>query len=263
MRNTVRTVLGPEPVLEPKDAPAVVTGGSRGIGGHVARMLAAAGHPVTISYRNDEADAQRCARRITDDGGRCLSVRADVADSGAVDEIFTRAEAAHGPTAVLVNCAGMLADALLVDMEREQWDRIMEVNLTGPFLCTRRAAPAMIRARWGRIVNVSSIGSLIGPPGQANYAASKAGLLGFTRSVASELARWRITCNAVLPGPVLTRIIDHLSDKRREQLRKQIPAGRFGSAQEIASVIAFLCAAQASYVTGAVIPVDGGASMGC
>ncbi|TDB91179.1 SDR family oxidoreductase [Actinomadura sp. KC216] len=243
-------------------AAAVVTGGSGGIGASVARRLAREGHLVTISYRQDKAAATAVAEEIIAGGGRCLPVRADVTEPTDVAALFAAAEAAHGPTGILVNSAGALFDALLIEMTDQQWHDALAVNLTGPLLCCRQVAHGMMRARWGRIVNISSVTALIGPAGQGNYAAAKAGLLGLTRSLARELAGRGITCNAVLPGFVETKIISHLSDKRYTELRRQVPLGRFGTAEEIAAAVCFLCGADGTYITGAAIPVDGGTSIG-
>lgn len=243
--------------------PAIVTGGSGKIGASAARRLAAGGHPVTLVCHRDTAAAEATAEEIRGRGGRCVTVQADVADSAAVDKLFAEAEAAHGPAGILINAAGALHDALLIEMTDEQWQAGLAVNLTGSFLCSRRAASAMIRARWGRIVNVSSAGALLGVPGQANYGAAKAGLIGLTRAIARELAGRNVTCNAVLPGPVTAKIIDHLGQDRLEELRRQVPMGRFGTADQVSAAVCFLCETDASFITGAIIPVDGGMAMGC
>ncbi|WP_411107235.1 3-oxoacyl-ACP reductase family protein [Streptomyces sp. cmx-4-9] len=241
---------------------AIVTGGSRGIGAAVARQLAATGHRVAITHRDSTVLAEELAKEITACGGTCLPVRADVGDLDDTEALFSTVRAELGPVAVLVNNAGMLRDRLLIDMNEADWTVSLRTNLTGPFHCTRMAVPNMLTARWGRIVNIASVAAVTGPAGQANYAAAKAGLLGLTRSTARELATRGITCNAVLPGLVDTQIIAHLDRPRRDQLCQQIPLGRLGTPEQIASMVTYLCSDPAGYVTGAIIPVDGGMSMG-
>ena len=189
-------------------------------------------------------------------------MRADVADADAVDAAFREVESAFGPVTVLVNNAGITRDGLVVRMSDEHWRAVVDTNLTGAFHTIRRAAPGMMKARYGRIVNVSSASAHIGQAGQANYAAAKAGLVGLTRSVARELARRNITCNVVAPGPIVTSMTDDLTDDWRAQVEAAVPLGRLGTAEECAAVIAFLCSESAAYVTGAVVPVDGGLAMG-
>ncbi|MHA6757138.1 3-oxoacyl-ACP reductase family protein [Streptacidiphilus sp. PAMC 29251] len=241
---------------------ALVTGGSRGIGAAIARQLAAAGHPVAVAHRDSAVQAKQLADEIADQGGTCLVVRADISDPADIEALFTTVRKELGPVTVLVNNAGMLRDRLLIDMDEADWDISLRTNLTGPFHCTRLAVPDMLTARWGRIVNVASVAAVTGPAGQANYAAAKAGLLGLTRSTARELATRGVTCNAVLPGLVDTAIIAHLDAPRRDQLRHQIPLGRLGTPEQVASMVTYLCSDLAGYVTGAIIPVDGGMSMG-
>ncbi len=181
---------------------------------------------------------------------------------GSVDAAFAEVEEALGPVEVLVNNAGVNADGLLMRMSDDQWRRVIRTTLDGTFHVTRRAVPAMVRGRWGRIVNMSSVTALSGSAGQANYAAAKAGLVGFTRSVARELASRRITCNVVTPGPIATAMTEALSDARRAEFCAQVPMARMGTPDEVAAVIVFLCSDAASYVTGAIVPVDGGLGMG-
>jgi 3-oxoacyl-[acyl-carrier protein] reductase len=185
-----------------------------------------------------------------------------VADVDAVAAAFGEVESAFGPVTILVNNAGITRDGLVVRMSDEHWQSVVDTNLTGAFHTIRRATPAMMKARFGRIVNVSSASAFIGQAGQANYAAAKAGLVGLTRSVARELARRNITCNVVAPGPIVTSMTDDLADEWRAQVETAVPLGRFGTADECAAVIAFLCSESAAYVTGAVVPVDGGLAMG-
>ena len=241
---------------------ALVTGASRGIGRATVVSLARAGHPIGFCYGADEAGAAETVSAVEADGGKAVAVRADVTDTDAVDRAFAEIESALGPVHVLVNNAGINRDGLLVRMSDEHWSAVIATNLTGAFHTIRRATPAMMKARYGRIVNVSSVGGHLGTAGQANYAAAKAGLVGLTRSVARELARRSITCNVVAPGPIVTAMTDDMPADWRAQAEAAVPLGRFGTAEECAAVITFLCSEAAGYVTGALVPVDGGLGMG-
>ncbi len=247
---------------DPTGRVAFVTGGSRGIGRATVLALARAGHPVAFCYSSDTDGARETREAVESFGGKAMAVQADVADAAAVDAAFREIESAFGPVTVLVNNAGIARDGLVVRMTDEQWRSVLDTNLTGAFHTIKRATPAMMKARFGRIVNVSSASAAIGQAGQANYAAAKAGLVGLTRSVARELARRNITCNVVAPGPIVTSMTDVLPDEWRSQVETAVPLGRFGTADECAAVIGFLCSGPAGYVTGGVIPVDGGLAMG-
>jgi NAD(P)-dependent dehydrogenase (short-subunit alcohol dehydrogenase family) len=224
--------------------------------------LAADGHRVGVCYGHDDQAAEETCKAVEAAGGQALAVRADVVDRAAVDAAFGRVEEAFGRVEVLVANAGITRDGLFVRMSEDQWADVLRTNLDGAFHAIRRAAPGMLRARFGRIVTVGSVGGLAGAAGQANYAAAKAGLIGLTRALARELGSRGVTANVVAPGPITTAMTDALSEERRREMTDAVPLGRFGSPEEVAAVVAFLCSDAAGYVSGAVVPVDGGMGMG-
>ena len=230
---------------------ALVTGGSRGIGLAVARRLAADGERVAVTYRSSEPP---------DD---LFAVPCDVTDAEQVDAAFAAVEERFGgPVELLVSNAGVTRDGLLLRMSEDDFTSVVDANLTASFRVVKRAAKAMVRARTGRIVLVSSVVGLLGSAGQANYAASKSGLVGFARSLARELGSRSITVNVVAPGPVATDMIEALDDAQRAAITDAVPLGRVARPEEVAGVVSFLCGPDAAYVTGAVVPVDGGLGMG-
>ncbi len=234
---------------------ALVTGSSRGIGAATAVALAREGWPVRVNYRADEEGAREVVARIESEGGRARVVQADVADATETAALLEPAE--DGPVLVLVNNAGLRLDGLSPQLEDEQWQRVIDVNLTATFRATRQALGPMLRARFGRVVNVASIVGFRANPGQANYAASKAGTIGFTKTVAVEVARRGVTVNAVAPGLIETALTEEVIGGELEQA---IPARRVGSPEEVAACIRFLASEEASYVTGTTLTVDGGLS---
>ena len=231
-----------------------MTGASRGIGAAIAKALADEGWPVGVNYRSDAAAAEKVVRSIEAAGGRALALQADVSDAGAVDALFTRLEEEFAPVLVLVNNAGVRADNLSPAMSDEEWQRVIDTNLSAAFRMTRRALRAMIRTRWGRIVNVASVAGQRAAPGQANYATAKAGLVALTKTVAAEVARRSVTVNAVAPGFVETDMTEGVD----ERLLELVPARRMGTPEEVAACVRFLASEEAGYVTGTMLTVDGG-----
>jgi len=240
---------------------AVVTGGGRGIGRAVAVRLANEGANVAISYRSNDTTAQEVAEEVRAAGVLCEIFKGDVASSEDVDALFRGVGEALGQVEILINNAGLTRDNLMMRMKEDEFDEVLRTNLKGTYLCTRAALRPMIRARWGRIINVSSVVGLVGNAGQANYAASKAGIIGFTKSVAREVAQRGITANVVAPGYVETELTRSLSDDIKDQIMGQVPVGRFAEAEEVAEVVAFLAGEDAGYVTGQTVAVDGGMTM--
>lgn len=241
---------------------ALVTGASRGIGAAVARTLAGDGWHVGVNYRTDRSGAEALAAEIRRAGGSAGPIEADVTDVGQVDSLFAHLEASHGPVLVLVNNAGTRADQLFPTMGEEDWLDLIETNLTAVYRTMRRAVMSMVRARFGRIVNISSIIGQRSLPGQANYAAAKAGLIGLSLSVAREVANRGITVNVIAPGYVPSRLTDAMSDEAKQGILGAIPAGRMGTAEEVAAAVRYFTSELAGYVTGQVLAVDGGMTMG-
>jgi 3-oxoacyl-[acyl-carrier protein] reductase len=236
---------------------ALVTGGARGIGFAITEKLAAEGARLAICDINIES-AKKAAAQLKDRGFDVEAFQADVSDPDSVSNLVKEVLSLHSRIDILVNNAGINDDALLLRMSEEQWNRVIQVNLTGVFHCTKRVAKTMLKQRWGRIVNIASIVGVVGNPGQANYAASKAGIIGFTKSIAGEFASRNITVNAVAPGFIMTDMTERLPDEAKQALLQRIPVARFGKAEEVAEVVAFLASDAAGYITRQVIQVDGG-----
>ncbi len=241
----------------PEGATALVTGASKGIGAAIALALAEDGWSVGVNYRSDREGAERTVKAIEEAGGRALAVGGDVSDAnGVADELFGSLESELGPVLALVNNAGITADGLAIQMGDDDWNRVIDTNLTAAFRMTRRAMRPMIKARYGRIVNIASV---VGPranAGQANYAAAKAGLIGMTKTVAAEVARRGVTVNAVAPGFIATDMTEELPDA----ILDAVPAKRVGTPEEVAAAVRFLASDAAAYVTGSTLFVDGGMS---
>ena len=240
---------------------ALVTGGSRWIGRAIAVRLAKSGAKVAVAYRSNDEAAEETAKLVREAGTECEVFRGDVSSSDDVAALMKGVNDAFGQVEILVNNAGMTRDNIMMRMKDAEFDEVIQTNLKGTYLCTRAALRAMVRARWGRIVNLSSVVALMGNAGQANYAASKAGIIGITKSVAREVANRGITVNAVAPGYVLTELTEGLPEEIKGRVLEQIPVGRFGEPEDVAEVVAFLAGDGAAYVTGQTITVDGGMVM--
>ncbi len=239
---------------------AIVTGASRGIGRAIALALAAEGARVVINYAQSATAAQALTAEISANGGEAIALQADVAQADQVEDLVKQTLDHFGRIDILVNNAGITRDTLLLRMKLEDWQAVIDLNLTGVFLCTRAVSKVMLKQRSGRVINIASVAGQMGNPGQANYSAAKAGVIGFTKTVAKELASRGVTVNAVAPGFIATDMTEQLPNS--EEILKFIPLGRFGQAQEVAGMVRFLAAdPAAAYITGQVFNVDGGMVM--
>jgi 3-oxoacyl-[acyl-carrier protein] reductase len=238
---------------------ALVTGSSRGIGAAIACRLAGSGARIGVNFNTNRTAAEHVVANIIASGGEAFPLEGDVSQEESAQAVVNGANEHWGQIDILVNNAGITRDRLLLRMTLEDWDQVLDVDLRSAFLCTRLVMPQLIRRRQGRIINISSVVGIGGNPGQANYAAAKAGLIGFTKAVAREVASRNVTVNAVAPGFIDTGgMVDQLSDEARRQILARIPLGRFGNGDDVAGAVAFLCGRDADYITGQVLTIDGG-----
>ncbi len=240
---------------------ALVTGSSQGIGRATAERLARSGADIVINYRSNASAASEAKSSIEALGRRCIAIQADVSKEEEVTRLFAEATQALGPITILVNNAGTTRDKLILQMSLSDFEHVIHTNLHSAFLCTKAALRGMMRARWGRVVNVASIAGLLGNAGQANYSASKAAIIALTISTAREMASRNITANVIAPGFVPTELTSTLTEQQRKSMLDIIPLGRFGTPEEVATAIHFFCLPEAGYITGQIICVDGGMAM--
>ena len=243
------------------DRVAIITGSGRGIGRAIALELARQGAAIVINDVGDAAPAQQVCQEILDKGGRSQVVLADISQSAEASRLVDSTLTAYGRVDILVNNAGITRDQLVLRMSDDDWDQVLSINLKGAFLCIKSVLRPMLKQRWGRIINIASIAGVVGNPGQANYSAAKAGLIGLTKTVAREVASRGITVNAVAPGAIDTAMLQSLSENVRQEMVKQIPVGRLGTPEDVAQMVAFLASGATSYITGQVFHVDGGMVM--
>jgi 3-oxoacyl-[acyl-carrier protein] reductase len=243
------------------DKVAIVTGSSRGIGVGIAKLLAARGAKVVVNHRNSPEGAEEVAGAIKANGGEAIVVQADVSQSSEAKRLIKETIDTYGQIDILVNNAGITRDKLIMTMKDEDWDLVLKTNLSSVYNCSKAVVRPMMKKRYGRIVNITSVVGLAGQAGQTNYAASKAGIIGFTKSLAKEVGSRNITVNAVAPGFVLTALTEVLSDERTQSIIDNTPLGRLGTIEDVASAVLFLASDEAAFITGQVLTVDGGLVM--
>lgn len=236
---------------------ALITGGSRGIGSAICKALSA-NHKVVIGYSNSKEEAKKLEESINSNGGNAMSVKIDVSDKNSINTAFEEIEESYGIVEVLVNNAGITRDNILPRMKDSEWDDVIQTNLTGSYLTTQRAIKNMMKNKWGRIIFISSVVGISGNQGQSNYAASKAGLIGFAKSVSKEMGARNITSNVIAPGYIETDMTSFLSEENKENIIEQLSIKRMGMPEDIANMVSFLCKDESEYITGQVIPIDGG-----
>ncbi|GCF09414.1 3-oxoacyl-[acyl-carrier-protein] reductase [Dictyobacter arantiisoli] len=240
---------------------ALVTGSSQGIGRAIAQRLAQMGADIVINYRSNAQAAEAAKAEIEALGRRCIAVQADVSQEEDVLRLFAEISSTLGPVAILVNNAGTTRDKLIIQMSLNDFEHVIDTNLRSAFLCTKAALRGMMKARWGRVINIASVAGLMGPAGQANYGASKAAVLSLTLSTAREMASRNITANALAPGFIPTELTSIVTEPQRKYMLDSTPLGRFGTTDEVAAAAAFLCSPEAGYITGQILSIDGGMSI--
>jgi 3-oxoacyl-[acyl-carrier protein] reductase len=240
---------------------AVVTGGSRGIGRAICIRLASMGALVYVNYVSRSSAAEETVTLIQQDGGRAEIISFDVAESSAVQDSFKKVVSEAGSVDILINNAGITRDGLMARMKEEDWDAVIDTNLKGAFLCAKAASREMMKKKWGRIVNISSVSGFAGNPGQVNYSAAKAGMIGLTKAMAREYASRNITVNSVAPGYIATEMTEFLAEEVREQIKKEIPLASFGKVEDVAGAVAYLVSDDGRYITGQTFHINGGMYM--
>ena len=245
-------------IMNDKKRHALITGASRGIGAAIALELAKAGHSISVNYNSHSNDAERVVKDLLNIGVDAKAVKGNVSDKKSVQEMINNATDSLGPVDILVNNAGIISDNLIMRMKDEEFDKVIDTNLKGTYYCTKECIPSMVKQRWGRVINITSVVGIRGNIGQTNYSASKAAIHGFTYSLAKEVATRGVTVNAIAPGYIKTATVDILSDKLKDHIMTWIPMKRFGTPDEISGMVAFMASERARYMTGELVKIDGG-----